>query len=122
MATQAEFWQLQAHLASLSPNERAKEEARLKNEEDKRRENEKRKAEEKKAPCYDAILNESGKYQCPSCKNIEGGTLRVITHNYDCKYKGKPYCQQTSSVLGGKRKTRKTKKNNRRHRSYSRRK
>jgi len=122
MATQAEYWQLERYLASLSPNERAKEEARLKNEENKRREKEIRNAEEKKSLCYEAELNDSGKYQCPSCKNVEGGTLRLITHNYACKYKGKPYCQQTSSVLGGKRKTRKTMKKNRRRRSYVRRK
>ena len=37
---------------------------------------------------------ENGKYVCPECKAVEGGSKRIITHNFNCKNKGKEYCQQ----------------------------
>jgi hypothetical protein len=38
---------------------------------------------------------ENGKYVCPECKAVEGGSKRIITHNFNCKNKSMPrYCQQ----------------------------
>ncbi len=119
MATQAEYWQEQAMLAKMSNEEKTVYGEEQRRAKEKANENAKRKKAENLAQCYEAEINESGKYRCPNCKNVEGGSLRVITHNYGCKYKGKPYCQQTSTVLGGKRKTRKIMKNKRRRRSNS---
>lgn len=62
-------------------------------------------------PCYNAEVNESNKFRCPECKTAEAGTLRVITHNYNCSNKGKHYCQNKNGVLGGS--TRKARKNRR---------
>jgi len=39
---------------------------------------------------------ENGKYVCPECKAVEGGSARIITHNFNCKNKGKEYCQKGS--------------------------
>ncbi len=61
--------------------------------------------------CYDPNILENGKYQCSICKSVEGGTERIISHNYNCPNKGKKYCGQ----LGG-RKNRKSTKNNRKSR------
>jgi hypothetical protein len=36
------------------------------------------------------------KYVCPECKAVEGGSARIITHNFNCKNKGKEYCQKGS--------------------------
>ena len=64
-------------------------------------------------PCFTADVTADGKFQCPECKQKEGGTLRIITHNYGCPNKGREYCQRTT---GGKRRNKKTKKRTRRHR------
>jgi hypothetical protein len=70
------------------------------------------------AQCYTAdIMN--GKYVCPKCGNVEGGTLRIITHNFNCPNYKKEYCQRNQ--FGGRRRTtrksrRKVKKTRRRHR------
>jgi len=38
---------------------------------------------------------ENGKYVCPECKAVEGGSKRIITHLFNCKNKSMPrYCQQ----------------------------
>jgi hypothetical protein len=31
-------------------------------------------------------LNDKGKKFCPLCKSVEGGSLRIITHTYECNY------------------------------------
>jgi len=36
------------------------------------------------------------KYMCPECKAVEGGSAHIITHNFNCKNKGKEYCQKGS--------------------------
>ena len=60
--------------------------------------------------CYQA--NEvNGKYQCPECKAVEGGTLRIISHYVKCPNTGKEYCQRYAS--GGKRTSKKTRKQSR---------
>ena len=65
------------------------------------KEERKRKEEQKRiSTCYDAIITSDGKYQCPECKNIEGGTLRVITHKYKCLNTDRKYCKTS----GGRRK------------------
>jgi hypothetical protein len=58
--------------------------------------------------CYDPNILEDGKYQCPICLSKEGGSLRIITHKYNCPNNTKKYCGQ----FGG-RKKRKSTKNNR---------
>jgi hypothetical protein len=75
--------------------------------------------------CFEAGLTADNKYQCPLCKSIEGGTLRIITHPFSCPNRSKKICQQ---IKGGRRKHRVTRKNRRTcktcktHRRYSRRK
>lgn len=51
--------------------------------------------------CYDAV-KDGEKYMCPICRAKEGGSLRIITHNYDCVNKGKLYCQQPPLPAGVK--------------------
>ncbi len=60
--------------------------------------------------CYEANINDNGKYVCPSCGSSEGGTMRIITHNFNCPNKGKKYCQSPNNFSGGKRKSRQNKK------------
>ena len=68
------------------------------------------------AGCFEAIVKD-GKYRCPECNNVEGGTSRIITHNATCTKRRLRYCQQPE---GGKRR-RKTKKSKRRARKTRRR-
>jgi hypothetical protein len=74
--------------------------------------------------CYEADLTVHNKYQCPLCKSIEGGTLRIITHPFTCPNKFKKYCKQ---IKGGRRKhkvtrkTRRMRKSRKAHSRYSRR-
>ena len=46
--------------------------------------------------CFVADENEKKQYVCPECKAVEGGSARIITHNFNCKNKGKEYCQKGS--------------------------
>jgi len=46
--------------------------------------------------CFVADENEKKLYVCPECKAVEGGSARIITHNFNCKNKGKEYCQKGS--------------------------
>ncbi len=59
--------------------------------------------------CYNAA-KDGEKFMCPICQAKEGGSLRMITHNWDCPNKGKLYCQQPPlprgvKQYGAKRKT-----------------
>ena len=65
--------------------------------------------------CYKATLNKSNKYTCPKCNAVEGGERRIITHNYDCDYRGKEYCEKLKGVGGGRRRNKKTLRKNRRY-------
>ena len=71
------------------------------------------------AGCFEAIVKD-GKYRCPECNNVEGGTSRIITHNATCKNRRLRYCQQPTDAGGGKRR-RKTRKSKRRQRKTRRR-
>ncbi len=51
--------------------------------------------------CYDAI-KEGEKFVCPVCRAKEGGSSRMITHNWNCPNKGKVYCQQPPLPAGVK--------------------
>jgi len=46
--------------------------------------------------CFVADENEKKQYVCPECKAVEGGSARIITHNFNCKNKDKEYCQKGS--------------------------
>lgn len=70
-----------------------------------------------KGPCYDATIID-GKYVCPVCKSVEEGSLRIITHNFDCVNKNKDYCRKLKT---GGRRTRATKNARRKRSRYSRR-
>ena len=67
---------------------------------------------ESKKVCYEAYVNGDGKYSCPKCNNIEGGTSRIITHIHNCDYNGMNYCKWVDPwkspphQKGGKRRTR----------------
>jgi len=64
--------------------------------------------------CYDAEINDNGKYFCPLCKAVEGGTYRIITHKFDCDNKKYArYCQQPEISGGRKRRRNKTNKKSR---------
>jgi hypothetical protein len=55
----------------------------------------------------DYVVDEkTSKRTCPICGAVEGGTLRIITHNYDCKNK-----------TGGRKNRKPTKKNRHRRRN-----
>ena len=64
--------------------------------------------------CFYAEINDDGKYFCPECKKVEGGTLRIITHTGDCKNKGLDFCQYRQyheyQSAGRKRRRNKTNK------------
>jgi hypothetical protein len=75
---------------------------------------------EKPAECYTADVVD-GKYVCPICKNVEGGTMRIITHNFNCPNRGKKYCQAGGSKRRGNKRRRTTRKGNRKTRKQSRR-
>ena len=68
--------------------------------------------------CFVADENEKKLYVCPECKAVEGGSARIITHNFNCKNKGKEYCQKGSKRSRTKRsksrskKARKTRRSN----------
>ena len=64
--------------------------------------------------CYDALL-EGGKYVCPACKSVEGGSLRIISHRWDCPKNRHEYCQKKK---GGNRRraTKRIRRNNRQSR------
>jgi hypothetical protein len=67
--------------------------------------------------CFDAEINDDGKYFCPECKKVEGGTLRTLTHNFGCTNKGLKICQLSQEQSAGRKRRRnktnkKTKKTN----------
>jgi hypothetical protein len=56
------------------------------------------------------MVDENGKRKCPYCNAVEGGILKIITHNFNCKNPNK---------LGGRKNRKPTKKNRRRNRRSS---
>ena len=58
----------------------------------------------------DYVVDENGKHKCPYCNAVEGGTLRIITHYFNCKNPNK---------RGGRKNRKPTKKNRRRNRRSS---
>ena len=68
--------------------------------------------------CYEATLT-GDKFSCPLCGSKEGGTLRIISHylidGKDCPNKYKEYCQKERGFKGGRRKTKKARRNRRRY-------
>ena len=66
--------------------------------------------------CFDAEINDDGKYFCPECKTVEGGTLRTLTHNFGCTNKGLKICQLSQEQSAG-RKRRRNKTNKKTKRS-----
>ena len=56
-------------------------------------------AQAKAQRCYVPEVMSDGKLQCPVCKQVEGGTLRIITHKYQCLYNGKPYCDYKPPMI-----------------------
>jgi hypothetical protein len=56
------------------------------------------------------MVDEDGKRKCPYCNAVEGGTSRIITHNFNCKNPNK---------RGGRKNRKPTKKNRRRNRRSS---
>ena len=58
----------------------------------------------------DYVVDEMGKRKCPYCNAVEGGTLRIITHYFNCKNPNK---------RGGRKNRKPTKKNRRRNRRSS---
>jgi hypothetical protein len=46
--------------------------------------------------CFVADENEKKQYVCPECQSVEGGSARIIAHRFNCKNKGKEYCQKGS--------------------------
>ena len=82
--------------------------------EEKQQEIQKRLNPAKKEGCYDAQTNSEGKFFCPLCNAVEGGTYRIITHKFDCDNKNYArYCQQPEISGGRKRRRNKTNKKSR---------
>jgi len=65
----------------------------------------------KARPCYVAEVMSDGKLGCPVCGQIEGGTMRIITHRGECINNGKPYCVDNK---GGRRRRRRKSRRSRR--------
>jgi hypothetical protein len=61
--------------------------------------------------CYDARIDNKGKYVCPFCNTVEGYN-RVINHDFTCPNHSKKYCQQNPT--GGRRKPSKKNRKNKR--------
>ena len=56
-------------------------------------------AQAKAQRCYVAEVMPDGKLGCPVCEQVEGGTLRIITHTFKCSNKGKPYCDYKPPMI-----------------------
>ena len=103
---------------SLSPEERKKHDDQRAEEIKEYRESEGRRIK----GCFDAEINDDGKYFCPECKQVEGGTLRTLTHFFGCKNKGLQICQLSQKQSAGRKRRRnktnkKTKKSKKHKRS-----
>jgi len=68
--------------------------------------------------CFDAEINDNGKYVCPECKKVEGGTLRIISHRHDCSNNRLQICQEQTG--GRKRRKNKTNKKTKRSKTLKR--
>jgi hypothetical protein len=77
------------YLNSLSQEKREEYDRLRAIEREREREIETRRAK----GCFDAEINDDGKYFCPECKRVEGGTLRTLTHNFGCTNNGLKICQ-----------------------------